>query len=209
MYEHFLRFPDTLAILVCPRLVQHHHLYAKELLSHFVKTAKEIYGPEFIVYNVHSMLHLADDAKAFTGLDKCSAFPFENFNQKIKKMVRSGNRPLSQIVKRLSECNVEFETSEANVLTQRSFQRPNNVFQAGKVFVEVLERVSQDEVHCRVYNRLEALFHVPCDSRTIGVFYTKKMDTHTQVIPTCHLEKPAIMIHKEDSATFMRILHEF
>lgn len=74
VYEHFLTFSVALAILVCPRLVQQHHLYAKELLSH-LKNPKEIYGPEFIVCNARSILHLADDAKAFTGLDKYSAFP--------------------------------------------------------------------------------------------------------------------------------------
>ncbi|KAL2101377.1 hypothetical protein ACEWY4_003138 [Coilia grayii] len=206
VYEHFLTFSVALAILVCPSLVKQHHQYAKGLLSHFVHTAKTIYGPEFIVYNVHSMLHLAEDAEAFTGLDKCSAFPFENFNQKLKKRVRSGNRPLPQIVRRLSECNPKFESPSH---TQQSFKRPNNIFQVGTVFVEVLEKISQVEVMCRVYNSLEALFVVPCDSRTIGVFCTKRIDTHTQMITISQLEKQAIMIqNKEDSAVFMRILHE-
>lgn len=101
--------------------------------------------------------------------------------------------PLSQIVKRLSGFNVELESSEANAITQRSFKRPNYVFQAGDVFVVALERVSQDEVHCRIYS----MCHVTQGPLECSA---QKMDPHTQVIPTCQLEKEATVIHKEDSA---------
>lgn len=71
-----------MCILVCPNLIEQHYYFAKELLAYFVKKASELNGPEFVVYNVHSMLHIADDAKQFCGLDKCSGFQFENYNQK-------------------------------------------------------------------------------------------------------------------------------
>ena len=35
--------------------------FAKNLLSYFVAKAKRIYGDSFTVYNIHSLLHLADD----------------------------------------------------------------------------------------------------------------------------------------------------
>ena len=72
-------------------------------MVHFVTQAQNLYGKDFLVYNIYSLLHLADEAKEHGSLDACSAFPFENFMHKLKRLVRLGNKPMTQIVKRLCE----------------------------------------------------------------------------------------------------------
>ena len=58
----------------------------------FVAECTELYGKSFNIYNIHSAIHIADDAIRFTTLDKCSAFRFENYLGKLKRMLRKGNK---------------------------------------------------------------------------------------------------------------------
>ena len=94
---------SAIFILLDPSLADSYHGYANELLEVFVNNYSAIYGQEHVVYNVHNLLHIADDAEKFGHLDSCSAFPFENFMQKIKKLVRKPEYPLQQVVYRLKE----------------------------------------------------------------------------------------------------------
>lgn len=59
--------------------------YAKDLLIYFVKQSKHLYGQEFVIFNVHSLIHLSNDVAKFGHLDSFSSFPFESFLFKIKK----------------------------------------------------------------------------------------------------------------------------
>lgn len=59
--------------------------YANDLLKLFVSHAVKIYGQEFCVYNVHVLIHLAEDAKKFNTLNDINCFPFENYLGFLKK----------------------------------------------------------------------------------------------------------------------------
>ena len=54
----------------------------------FVKTSPKIYGDKFVSFNVHCLIHLAQDVINHGSLDEFSAFCFENKLQIIKKHVR-------------------------------------------------------------------------------------------------------------------------
>lgn len=78
--------------------------YAQELIEHFVKTFKIIYGAHY----VHSLLHITEDVKLFGSLGAFSTFKFLNYMTQIKKLIRQSNLPLSQIARRLVEANNTF-----------------------------------------------------------------------------------------------------
>jgi hypothetical protein len=87
-----------ISILGSSELSKDHQVYAGNLLKFVIAQGREMYGPDFLVYNVHSMMHIADDAKFLGHLDKFSAFPYENDMQKLKKKTaHSGKSPLIQI----------------------------------------------------------------------------------------------------------------
>ena len=164
-FEHFLCLSVASCILVCPEYAQSHGDYVKQLMEFFVEQGKILYGDKFLVYNVHSMAHLADEAKEFGSLDACSSFPFENYMQKLKRLVRSGKNPIAQVAKWTSECSGVIEPiREATI----SLKKPDNAFLlTGSSCCEVVDKVGNldengDKTYlCRVYERNDALFVIP------------------------------------------------
>lgn len=101
---HFSAFHCAIRILCDPLNCVRNKNYAEKLLLWFVQNFKQLYGTENIVYNVHNLIHLADDVGTFgVPLDDFSCFPFENEMKNIKRYLRKHDKPLSQIFKRISE----------------------------------------------------------------------------------------------------------
>ena len=98
IYNHFLVFHVAIKILATEGLCKEFNQYAKELLHLFVGQAKELYGKEFLSYNVHNLIHLANDVDRFGHLDSFSAFPFENYLQQIKNLLWKHDKPLPQVL---------------------------------------------------------------------------------------------------------------
>ena len=97
LYSNFMILSVAICILVSKRLNNQRNAKARVLLSTFLRQVSTLYGAEFMVYNVHCLSHLGDDAVEFASLDNCSAFPFESYLQYLKKKIRSSRRPLVQI----------------------------------------------------------------------------------------------------------------
>lgn len=60
------------------------------------------YSKENMIYTIHSLIHLNDDAKQFEPLDAFSTFPFENYLYSLKKLLRKYEKVLPQIHRRTS-----------------------------------------------------------------------------------------------------------
>ena len=103
LFEHFMAFSTAMCILVSPVLAVSHTEYAHDPLRFFVEHGEMLYGRQFLVYNVHSLLHLAADVSHLGCLDNFSAFPFESKLYQIKRTVRSGKNPLVQVANRLEQ----------------------------------------------------------------------------------------------------------
>ena len=101
--EHFNFLSCAIRILCHPTLHLQNNESAKELLIYFVRQFKCLYGENYVTWNMHNLVHIADDAKNFGPLDRYSAFPFENYMQVLKRMIRKKGQILPQIHRRLTE----------------------------------------------------------------------------------------------------------
>ena len=98
--------------------------YARQILVQFVQHFSNLYGQDMVVYNVHNLIHLANDAFLHGSLDKISAFPFENSLQKILRDVRKPSLALQQVIRRWHE--------EVKNRKQEFFTRPTGKPHVGK-----------------------------------------------------------------------------
>lgn len=104
-YKHFLLLHVAIRILASPAYHVCHNSFARGLLRCFVQQfgTSELYGPKQLTYNVRTLSHLAEECLIHGPLDTFSAFGFENFLGKLKRMLRTRNNPLAQVSRRLSE----------------------------------------------------------------------------------------------------------
>jgi hypothetical protein len=103
LYQNFLLLLVGMSLLINPKLCDKYCDYAKSLLITCVENMKVLYGMGMMVYNVHGLVHLADDARVFGALDNLAAFPYENKLKSIKRLVRKPSFVLQQISRRLRE----------------------------------------------------------------------------------------------------------
>lgn len=106
LFKHFLKFSVAMYILLSSNASDRSwNDRARLLLEEFVLEMKDFYGELRLVYNVHSLLHINNDALIYGSLDNMSAFPFESYMQKLKKLVRGKKLMVQQIIKRIHEIN--------------------------------------------------------------------------------------------------------
>jgi len=73
-------------------------------LRKFFELLPSFYGSDSQVMNAHNIIHLADDVEyTKMHLSAISAFPFENYLGKIKRLIGGGSNRLAQLARRISE----------------------------------------------------------------------------------------------------------
>lgn len=115
VYKNFLLFHTAIFILVSDFYISRFGADFAGHLQKFIKHCKQIYGTDFLAYNVHLLSHLHEDVHNYGALDTLSAFPFENYLGQLKSMIKSPNKPLQQIHRRIGELmSAEFTSINKN-----------------------------------------------------------------------------------------------
>jgi len=116
LYHHFMLLNVAITILSCHSLSKSLISFASVLLHQFVSEAGMLYGAGSLVYNIHNLIHLCDDATEFGVLDQLSCFQFENKLGHMKKQLRTGNKPLAQFCRRKSQLDKREVVDEQSLL---------------------------------------------------------------------------------------------
>lgn len=103
IFQHYLLY--YCAVVICTRRDQCQANYnvAEKMFLDFLINFKALYGIDHFSSNLHNLCHLVDDVRKFGPLDTMSAYPFESKLFFIKRLLRNGKLPLSQVAKRISE----------------------------------------------------------------------------------------------------------
>jgi hypothetical protein len=190
-YKHFLTLTVAIRILSqaeSPELIT----YAESLLKYFVNEFKQLYGRHQVSYNVHGLIHLANDVRKHGQLDSFSAFKYENYLGKLKRLIRSAKEPLKQLHRRLEE----IEHAEKSIVPKSEKIHPDKIYfnnfviktKAPDNFIltkqddlikvtEIQVRNNQHKIKGLKFRRLKSAFSYPCESSKLDIYKVRATDT--------------------------------
>ena len=125
LYSNFLDLSVAIRILLSPTFCNQNLSNVEQLLKYFVVTFAKLYGSNQLVYNVHSLIHLVDDARRYGALDNVSSFRFESYLGRLKKLVRRPQQPCAQIARRILEGHGTNQYRHDANTKKREFSKPH------------------------------------------------------------------------------------
>ncbi|XP_057326524.1 uncharacterized protein LOC130668312 [Microplitis mediator] len=102
-YNHFLLIHGAMRVLLKDTSPPEDVEFADNAIKTFVSESENIFGLQFLTYNIHGSLHLVSDYKLYGSLDSISAFTYENRMPFYRSYVRKPDQILQQIYKRTQE----------------------------------------------------------------------------------------------------------
>ena len=170
-YHHLCALNAGCCLLVDPKTAHTENRTAERLLTSFCEESKTLYAASFIVYNVHTLLHLPRIAMTHGSLESVSAYCFENYLGLLKRSVRSARHPMVSLIKGVYERQ---EANKPNVITKSApkihTRYPNNCYLdiIHKKCYEAIE-MENDSVLLREYTTYP-FYRTPISSDLIGCF---------------------------------------
>lgn len=170
LYKHFMLLSVAITILVSPIATNlEWNKFAQNLLYKFVKLTSKLYSSEFLVYNVHNLIHLCNDVLVHGPLDSFSAFKYENNMQSIKRTLRAKYRPFEQIVNRICELDYIFPTTKC-LHSSIKATCGNNCYLLKCGSVVIIINIDENILYCRKFKSKDNFFVKPCESQKLHIY---------------------------------------
>jgi len=197
-YKNFLLFAVSMRILLTDAM---DFLMddVKKMLKKFVSSCSKIFGPAFISYNVHTLIHIPDDYVKHGNLEKISCFQFESFlGNHIKGIAHSGFKPLNQIASHIRHQNKlqkdgtrlpegpsgiskkvyskqfykRYSSNNFTIKCNTAINRDNGLkLNNGDICIvkEIYSRNGKIKFCVQPFERQDPLFLRPCNSTCVGI----------------------------------------
>ncbi|XP_071580866.1 uncharacterized protein [Temnothorax nylanderi] len=104
-YHHFILLHCVMRLLSFENVAEEIYAFCQEALETYVNMCEQLYGEQFLSYNVHGLLHIVDDVRQLGSLETFSAFCYENNMPEFRKHIRKPHLALQQFYKRMCELN--------------------------------------------------------------------------------------------------------
>ena len=216
MYEHFLHLSVAMSILLddCMARRQYYLPFARKLLERFVANSRTIYGDIFVVYNVHSLSHIADDAENHQcSLNAISAFPYENYLQTIKRFVRKATNPIAQVAKRLTEMeeasvSLDYENTHFRYISTK--EKDSCFLTENEDFVFVREKRSNGDYVCHVVKQqlTQNFFMKPCESKLLNIAFLRDgTNTQRRILSNAAFRRKVVCLPYRNGRVLIPMLH--
>ncbi len=196
-YEHFLLFHVAMYILCSSNVKDTTWVnFAEQLLEKFVTLVPTHYHSEFLSYNMHSIQHLALDVRNHGSVDNFSAFEFENYLYKLKRLLRENNKHhLKQVVNRISEKDCIKKVSLVSTNVSKHVKGDHFILNNGNICQ--IQRINSDFADVDVYKNVFDVKHYPCSSSLLSIFKLGE-GVKRETIAVTMLLKPCLRLLIED-----------
>lgn len=104
-YQHLMILHSVMRLLVSVDTPREMYTFCQSALETYVTLCEQLYGQQFLSYNVHGLLQLVADVELLGEMDSFSVFCYENNMTEFSKHLRKPHLSLQQYYKRLCEKN--------------------------------------------------------------------------------------------------------
>lgn len=197
-YNHFMLLSVGVRMLLNKNNSQWIPL-ARKCLEEFIAGVTEFYSSRFITYNMHSLIHLADDAEKFGSIESVSAFPFENYMQDLKHMLRGQSNCLAQVIRRVFEresVTTLFNQEKENDITKCKFsnKKGDNCFLLKNGQVCLVKNHTADIAEVRPFSFKQPFFHYPIESQTLNIFLLRNLGSTIRFVNITDIVTKCVLI---------------
>lgn len=210
-YTHFLKLSVSMRMLLDEddvRRVGNVEL-SRRLLREFNDESGDLYGDYFAVYNIHGLLHLPEDVVHFgCSLNHINSFPFENYLQGVKKMVRNHLNPVSQVYTHLHTRT--FERKKRGRVVSSTERDSCFLLENGDIAFVVSEN-SNGTFEAKVVKKcyLKDFFRDPIPSSWVNIFLLENVQTTCQwkILPSNFVAAKCLCVPRKSSFVVQALVH--